>query len=309
MNRCPITYKPCGKERYSKEGLRLLSSRLHDLQEFPFGKEAQLELALQFADKLSFSGVQRKLNARLAVEEELFIVVPRRGNYIIKPQSPDYAELPENEDLTMKLADLVGIETPPHGLIYCKDRSLSYFIKRFDIRGKARKISVEDFAQLAGLSRETKYDFSMEKLIPIIEHYCTFPHLEKVKLFQLTIFSFLIGNEDLHLKNFSLVTDGEITQFSPAYDLVNSSIAIQTNEELALTLRGKRSKLTHDDLVDYFGKERLGLNDQIIQGTLKKFQSALDVWTQLIEISFLSPIKKRAYLELLKGRTERLFDS
>jgi len=307
MNRCPITYEICGEQSYSKRGLKLLSPRLQNLKEFPFGKEQQLELALQYSDKLSFSGVQRKLNAHLSTSNQTFEAVSKGGHFIIKPQSPDYSELPENEDLTMKLADCVGIETPQHGLMYCKDRSLSYFIKRFDRKGKRERLPVEDFAQLAGLSRETKYDFSMEKLVPLIEQFCTFPAVEKKKLFLLTLFSFLIGNEDLHLKNFSLIRRGQIGEFSPAYDLVNSSIVIQSNDELALTLRGKRSKLTRTDLVEYFGKDRLNLNEETIEEILTRLQNSIDTWKELIQISFLSEKKKEAYLNLLGERTKRLF--
>jgi serine/threonine-protein kinase HipA len=296
----------CGEEAYSPEGLKLLSPRLRHLREFPFSKSAQLELALQYADKLSFSGVQRKISVLLAVSEGVFTPVVKGGAFIIKPQSPDYPELPENEDLTMKLADLVGITTPLHGLLRCSDGSLSYFIKRFDRKGKNKKISVEDFSQLANASRETKYDFSMEKLIPLIDTFCTFPSIEKVKLFLLTLFSFLIGNEDMHLKNFSLIQDNEVTQFSPAYDLVNSSIAIRTDEELALTLRGKRSKFTRADLVDYFGRERLGLKEDTIEEILNRFQGAIDQWIHLIQISFLSQERQKAYIQLLKERAGRI---
>lgn len=308
MNRCPITYQPCGHGKYSKEGLKLLSPRLRNLQEFPFGEEQQLELALKYADKLSFSGVQRKLNAQLSISKEVFEVVPRGGNFIIKPQSPDYTELPQNEDLTMKLASCVGIDTPVHGLMYCHDGALSYFIKRFDRRGKGERIGVEDFAQLAGVARETKYDFSMERLIPLIERCCTFPAIEKEKLFLLTLFSFLVGNEDLHLKNFSLIRLENVAQFSPAYDLVNSSIVMETNEELALPLRGKKSKLTRSDLVEYFGQEKLKLPPKKISEILQRFTSSMGRWEDLIQISFLSKTKKDAYLMLLKERSERLFN-
>lgn len=307
MNRCPITYELCGEQKYSEKGLRLLSPRLKNLKDFPFGKEEQLELALQFADKLSFSGVQRKLNARLSSSQQMFEVVAKKGLFIIKPQSPNYSELPQNEDLTMKLAACVGIDTPLHGLMICSDGSFSYFIKRFDRKGKGEKIGVEDFAQLAGVSRETKYDFSMEKLIPLIEKFCTFPLIEKKKLFLLTLFSFLIGNEDLHLKNFSLISHGQTTEFSPAYDLVNSCIVMNSTEELALPLRGKKRKLTRSDLVVYFGKERLGLTQGTIEEVLTRIQQSFGRWNELIQISFLSKEKKRAYLELLEERKKRLF--
>jgi len=302
MNRCPITYELCGEQKYSDKGLKLLSPRLEDLKDFPFGKEEQLELALQYADKLSFSGVQRKLNAKLSISQELFEVTSRGGVFI-----PAYSELPQNEDLTMKLADCIGIHTPLHGLMHCNDGSLSYFIKRFDRRGKGERIGVEDFAQLAGVSRETKYEFSMERLIPLLEKFCTFPSVEKKKLFLLTLFSFLIGNEDLHLKNFSLIHRGPTTEFSPAYDLVNSSIVMNTTEELALPLRGKKSKLTRGDLVEYFGKERLNLTPETIAEILTRIQNSIGKWIDLIHVSFLSTPKKKAYLDLLNQRIQRLF--
>jgi serine/threonine-protein kinase HipA len=308
MNRCPITYELCSKEPYSEKGLSLLSSRLKSLKPFPFGKEEQLELALKYADKLSFSGVQQKLNARLSISEGIFETVSKNGSFIIKPQSSNYPELPQNEDLTMKLAALIGIHTPVHGLMYCSDGSLSYFIKRFDRKGKKGKIAVEDFAQLAGVSRETKYDFSMEKLIPLIERFCTFPLIEKKKLFVLTLFSFLVGNEDLHLKNFSLIKQENLSEFSPAYDLVNSSIVMNTSEELALPLRGKKSRLTRLDFIEYFGKERLRLTPETMEEILSRIRNAKEKWIQLIQISFLSDGKKKAYLALLEERTKRLLN-
>jgi serine/threonine-protein kinase HipA len=307
MNRCPITYNLCGDQKYSTEGLRLLSPRLENLRDFPYGKDEQLELALQYADKLSFSGVQKKLNAHLSLSHQTFEIVAKGGNYIIKPQSPDYKELPENEDLTMKLASCVGIITPPHGLIYCNDGSLSYFIKRFDRKGKGEKIAVEDLAQIAGASRETKYTFSMERIIPLIDQYCTFPAVEKKKLFVLTLFCFLVGNEDLHLKNLSFIHPGSVTEFSPAYDLVNSSIVLKTKEELALPLRGKKSQFTYDDLVNYFGKQRLNIPEEVIDEVLSRLAHAFDTWLQLIQNSFLSEGKKKAYLTLLTERRARLF--
>lgn len=307
MNRCPITYELCTKDRYSEKGLHLLSPRLNHLNDFPLNREEQLLLALEYADKLSFSGVQRKLSARLSIQKQVLEIVGSGGNFIVKPQSPDFSELPQNEDLTMKLADYVGINTPLHGLMYCSDGSYSYFIKRFDKDKKGKKIPVEDFAQLAGVSRDTKYDFSMEKIIPLIDKFCSFPALEKRKFFLLTLFSYLIGNEDLHLKNFSLIHAEGKTEFSPAYDLVNSSIVIKTTEELALTLNGKKSRFNRADFVEYFGQERLGLSSITLQEILNRLKNAFTPWEALIKISFLSEQKKKAYLELMKHRMQKLF--
>ena len=132
MSRCPITYLDCGNRRYSKQGLQLLSRNLHHDPDLPFTAREQIELAATFADKLSIAGIQPKLSVRLNVPDHRFEAVERGGTYIIKPPHSFYPELPENEDLTMRLAAIAGIEVPFHGLIYGSDGSLSYLIKRFD---------------------------------------------------------------------------------------------------------------------------------------------------------------------------------
>ena len=123
--------------------------------------------------------------------KSVFIIVEKGGRYIFKPRNPMFADLPENEDLTMKLAAVSGCEVPVHGLIWGKDKSLIYFIQRFDRMKNGGKIAVEDFAQLAGMSRDTKYSYSIEKVIALIDRYMTFPVIEKVKFFRLTLFNFL----------------------------------------------------------------------------------------------------------------------
>jgi serine/threonine-protein kinase HipA len=323
MKLCPITYAPCGQEDYSPQGIVLLSGKTHKISPFPYSQAAQLELALEYADKLSIQGVQPKLSAKFDEESSSFKAVGRDGTFILKLQHKTFQELPQNEDLTMRLAAMAGIEIPLHGMIYAVDRSLLYFIQRFDRQKKSvanfsnlvrpkqkkaplHKISVEDFAQLASLSRDTKYDFSMEKIIPLIEQYCTFPQSEKKRLFQRVFFSFMIGNEDMHLKNFSLIRNGELTELSPAYDLVNSSIIVKSKEELALPLRGKKSNITREDLVSYYGGERLGLPVSIIQDVLGQVEAAIPAWKEKIGHSFLSEKKQRAYLQLLENRCERV---
>jgi len=307
MNICPITYQPCGEENYSADGLKLLSRNLTQLNNLPLTQEEQLRESAARADKMSLQGVQPKLSARLNVKDGRFEIVDRNGEYILKPQNNFYPELPENESLTMKLAQMVDIELPSSGMIYSSDRKLTYFIKRFDRYGKSKKLSVEDFAQLAGKSRETKYDYSMEKVINLIDTFSTFPAIEKVKLFRLTIFNFLIGNEDMHLKNFSIITRDNKIELSPAYDLLNTTIVLPNEpEEIALPLAGKKRNLSSKILIDYFGKERLNLNDRVISQVLDKIKSAFDDWEELIKISFLSPQMKEKYFGLLKNRSEKL---
>jgi len=303
MNICPITYQPCGDKKYSDNGLKLLSRNLTQLKDLPLTQEEQLREAAIRADKMSIQGVQPKLSAKLNVKDEVFDIVDRDGEYILKPQNNFYPELPENESLTMKLAELIGVEVPLSGIIYSSDGKFTYFIKRFDRYGRNKKLSLEDFAQLAGKSRETKYDYSMEKLITLIDTFCTFPAIEKVKLFRLSIFNFLIGNEDMHLKNFSLITRDNKVELSPAYDLLNTTIVVpKSQEEIALPLAGKKRNLSAKILIDYFAKERLKLNPTIISQVFNRINTEWNNWEKLIKISFLSNEMKEKYFELMKKR-------
>jgi serine/threonine-protein kinase HipA len=305
MNRCPIAYDLCDGNFYSQKGLKLLSPALKALALLDFTAEELRSEAMQRASKMSIQGVQPKLGAILNIKDGAFEIVDKYGRYILKPQHHIFAELPQNEDLTMRLAAIIGIEVPLHGLIYSKDGSLTYFIKRFDRKGQKDKIGVEDFAQLAGMSRDTKYNYTMEKLVKLIDDYCTFPAVEKAKLFKRVLFSFLIGNEDMHLKKYSIIIRNGKVELSPAYDLLNSSIVLKGDvEEIALSLRGKKSNLTRDVLVNYFGKERCNLTDPVIERTLGTIQAALPSWFELIGISFLSAEMKDKYTKLLQERID-----
>lgn len=307
MNRCPITYEEAN-ERYSSKGIKLLSRNLESLNDVNYSREELLQEAATRAPKMSIQGVQPKLSAVLNVSESKFEIVDKKGLYILKPPHDVYEEVPQNEDLTMRLAKAVGFNIPLHGLIYGKDNSLTYFVKRFDRTGRHKKIAVEDFAQLSGASRNTKYKSSMEKVVKIVDQFCTFPAVEKLKLFELTIFNFLTGNEDMHLKNFSLIRNDDKIVFSPFYDLVNTTIVLKrVQEEIALPIRGRKKNLDKSDLVDYFGKEVCGLNEKVKSKTLEKFHSVFERWDKMIDISFLSEQKKEKYFSLLTARKNRIF--
>ena len=306
MNICPITYEAC-EGKYSPRGLQKLSRSLRQLQDLPYTASDQILEAAARAPKMSIQGVQPKLSAVLNTRKNGFELVDTGGRYILKPQNPQYRNLPENEDLSMRLAAAAGIPVPLHGLVYSKDGSMTYFIRRFDRVGK-RKIAVEDFAQLLGLSRDTKYDASMEKVAQVIDRCCTFPAVEKIKLFRLTLVNFLIGNEDMHVKNFSLMTREGKVELTPAYDILNTSIVLsEPKEEIALPIKGKKRKLDVESLVDYFGRTRLGLNQKIISSLLDDLKGAAPEWDGLIGVSFLPGEMKKKYRLLLKSRRERLF--
>ncbi len=307
MSRCPITYNEIKTGgRYSSEGLKNLSRQLKDLKDLPYSAEEQRQEAIARAAKMSIQGVQPKLSARLNVAQQVFEVVDTGGEYILKPQT-HFPEVPQNEDLTMRLADEWGIEVPLHGLVYSKDGSLTYFVKRFDRDGKKGKLSLEDFAQLLGKTRDTKYDSSMEQVVTVLDKYCTFPVIEKRKLFRLTLFNYLVGNEDMHLKNFSLLRRDGIIELSPAYDLVNTTIALKNvTEEFALPLGCKKSNLNRSLLIEYFGNERLGLSKSVLQDVLFDLSDAFPVWEDLIGKSFLSSTMKEKYINILSKRRKAI---
>lgn len=306
MNRCPITYELCGTNKYSEKGIHLIAPKLTHLNDLPYTAAELRQEAANRAKKLSIQGVQPKLSAAVSIIDQEFKIVDQFGTYIIKPQNDLFPQLPENEDVTMRMAKAFGLEVPFHGMLYAKDGSLSYFIKRFDRYGKGKKWATEDFAQLTGNTRDTKYRFTMEKLIPVLDEYCSFPVIEKADFFKRILFCYVTGNEDMHLKNFSLITQKGKTTLTPIYDFLNSTIAIKNpEEEIALMLKGKKSNLKAADFIDYYAKEKLLLNERTINTILDQMKKATPKWKELLEISFLSEDMKEKYLDLLESRVGR----
>jgi len=306
---CPITLDPVeGGGLYSRSGLRTVHPRLENLLPLPLTQEEQLREARLRADKMSVQGVQPKLSAVLKPKDGRFEIVDRGGQFILKPNPPPFEEVPANEALTMTLAEIAGLEVPLNGLVAASDGSWVYFIRRFDRVGRNKRLHQEDFAQLTGAGRETKYNSSLEQVAKVVETHCTFPAIEKAKLARLLLFCFLTGNEDMHLKNFSLVVRDGVVCLSPAYDLLNSTLVLgNASGESALPLRGKKRKLTRNDWVDYFCRERLGLPPAILDPILHTLEAARDAWAEKVETSYLSATAKAGYLEILAERRSRLF--
>ena len=308
MKRCLFTYEPlkANEENYSLEGLKKLSKKLSYLNIFPYDQQEQLEIAQRMVKKISIQGVQPKFSVVLQERKESFREVENNGKFILKPQVQSYKQLPENEDLTMHLVTMTGAKVPWHGLVKCADGSLSYVVKRFDRTAK-EKIPIEDFSQLIGASRDTKYDVSFEKVAETIEKHCTYPMIERFKLFQRIILAFLLGNEDFHLKNISLITmDGKV-QLSPVYDFVNSTIANpNAEEEMALSIGGKKKNFSRDDLLKNFAENTLFLPSTKIEKETKRLLSFIPAWKKMIDKSFLSDSLKEKYKVLLDARATRL---
>ncbi|MCA9781426.1 MAG: HipA domain-containing protein, partial [Candidatus Eremiobacteraeota bacterium] len=208
MSLCLITGEFCDAP-YSRDGLRTLSPRLQTIKGLSYDAEEQRRIAAEMAEKISIQGVQPKFSAVLSPSKGEFVLVERDGRYILKPPHRDFPQVPENEALTMDLARRAGVETPPFGLVRNIDGTYTYFIQRFDRKGRKNKVATEDFAQLTSATRQTKYRSSLEKVAVVIETYCTFPTVEKLKLWRRVLVSYLTGNEDMHLKNYSLITENK----------------------------------------------------------------------------------------------------
>jgi len=305
---CPITLESVADgETFSKAGLRSLHPRLAKLTPLALTHDEQLRQARLRADKMSIQGVQPKLSAVLRLTEGRFDIVDTGGRFILKPNPLPYADVPANESLTMSMAAAAGIDVPPHGLLPAIDGGWIYVIRRFDREGRNTRIPVEDFAQLSGATRETKYDSSLERVAKVVEEFCTFPALEKPKLARRLLFCFLTGNEDMHLKNFSVIVRDGVVTLSPAYDLLNTTLVLEkAEEESALPLNGKKKNLTRKLWVDYFCTERLGLPDRQVDTILGELQNALPNWHDLIDRSHLPGVKKKACRNLLNERSKRL---
>ncbi|MEE9362246.1 MAG: HipA domain-containing protein [Cellulophaga sp.] len=230
------------------------------------------------------------------------------GNYIFKPPSTDYPEMPQNEHLTMRIAESFGIQTVPSSLTRLQSGELSYITKRIDRTEDGKKIHMLDMFQIT--EAFGKYKSSMEKIGKALGDYSDNTLLDKVFFYELTLFSFLTGNNNnnnnnMHLKNFSMIQSAPGWLLSPAYDLLYVAIANPDDEEeLALTLEGKKSKLKQVHF-DSFGKE-LGLTKKQIKGVFDRFYKKKENAINWIENSFLSQEMKTKYITVLKERYTKI---
>lgn len=278
----------------------------------------QLEYSLYQMDELAKNvversvavpGVQPKLSMSVvkAVKENtdsrLTVVGALGGNFIFKPPSDKFAEMPENEHLTMQIAASFGIRVVPSSLIRLASGELSYITKRVDRTAIGEKIHMIDMFQIT--EAYDKYKSSMEKVGKAINSYSDNTMLDLTFFFDLAIFSFLTGNNDMHLKNFSLLESNSGWVLSPAYDLLNVAIVLpEDTEELALTLGGKKKKLKRAHFEE-FG-QGLGLSAKQIRGTFNRMLKNKPIAIDWIEKSFLSKGMKDAYKAIVEERYKQM---
>ncbi len=313
MNKCLFCYQALSPDEDTFHSLcakRIFG--IHEQPELPVTENDLLKLAKELIqNRTSLTGVQAKISLHLNDTEQIetkhrFTIVGLWGEYILKPSSADYAQLPEVEDLSMHLAQIAGIKTAEHCLIPLKSGSLAYITKRMDRDGN-RKWAMEDMCQLSERLTEEKYNGSYEQIAKVISKFSTQPGLDLIFFYEIVLFSFLTGNADMHLKNFSLIErDKQGMILSPAYDLVNTTLVNPSDrEELALTLNGKKRRISKDDFKA--AMYRSGLNENHQRSVLVKLKNSLSKWDDFIDQSFLTDDFKHAYKEIIARRAKVIF--
>ncbi len=306
---CLLCYKPLSKSEKDYHTKCVIST--FGLKEIPSIDFDESKLKAYAKELLgahnAITGVQPKLSIWLEEKKKSvrFTVMDGKCNYIIKPQSEVFKALPENEDLCMHLAAEFGIQTAVHGLIRLPSNSLAYITQRFERNGEL-KLACEDLCQLSETLTEHKYRGSYENTGKIIKLYSTHSGLDSLHFFELVVFSFIIGNADMHLKNFSMLEKEDGTfSLSPAYDLVSTTLLIKNeSEQMSLTINGRKNKLTKNDFIA-LGKS-LSLTEKQQQTIFQHFFSKIDNANWWIENSFLPTEHKEQLKQTLTLRINLL---
>jgi len=313
MGRCLYCYDELGEETYDFHpscSRKIFGTPIPP--ELPYSEDNMLQLAEKVIKSQStVTGVQPKLSLHIEKlskknEPQRFTIVGLWGGYILKPPTEQYKFLPELEDLTMHLAEISGIEVVPHSLIRLSSGNLSYITKRID-RSNELKIHMEDMCQLTERLTEQKYQGSHEQIAKAILKYSANPILDVTNFFEQVLFSFLTGNADMHLKNFSLIDNSEMGYIlSPAYDMVASALVVLgDSEELALTLNNKKKKINKKDFVEAMA--RFHVDKKATENLFNRFKASLDDWHKFIDVSFLPDDMKTDYHDLIVKRAKQIF--
>lgn len=266
------------------------------------------QLAMQIIqEKTSLTGVQPKLSLHLNEHggSKRLTIIGLWGDYICKPQTSQYGMMPEVEDLTMHLAEVARIDVVPHTLMRMADDTLCYLTRRIDRTPSGDKIAMEDMCQLPERQTEHKYNSSYEQIGKAILKYSSLPKMDVTNYFEYVLFSWLTGNNDMHLKNFSLYETANRIRLTPAYDLLNTAIINpKDDEELALTLNGRKKRLQREDFIK--SGNTLGIKEVTIERLIDKYIKLSPKFETVIKDSFLSAPLKEKYSDLLEKRLDRL---
>lgn len=309
-NKCLYCYQPLKDESdfHKKCCIEFFGSSTPP--DIPYSLNQMNDLAKDIVDRsIAVPGVQPKLSMSIVQETSensntrLTVIGALGGNYIFKPPSGHFPEMPANEHITMRIAESFGIRVVPSSLIRLKSGELSYITKRIDRTQKGEKIHMIDMFQIT--EAFDKYKSSMEKVGKALHTYSDNTLLDKIFFFELSVFSFLTGNSDMHLKNFSMIKNPSGWSLAPAYDLLNVAIVFPDDkEELALTLEGKKKKIKREHF-ESLGKS-LNLTEKQIQGVFKRTLKNKPKAIEWINKSLLSDDMKHSYIDILELRYKQL---
>jgi serine/threonine-protein kinase HipA len=278
--------------------------------ELPYSLDELDTLAAQvIQSQTTLTGVQAKLSLHLDRHEgsKRLTIVGLWGDYIFKPQTQSYKTLPENEDLTMHLAEIAKIKVVPHTLIRLKDGTLGYLTKRVDRSAEGEKIPMEDMCQLTERQTEYKYKSSYEQIAKVIAKYSYVPLLDLTDFYEQVFFSWLVGNNDMHLKNFSLYAPKGKWGLTPAYDLLNVALVnTKDDEELALTLNARKKRIKKADFLK--AMETSGIAPKVFENMVAKYQKLLPKFNEAIDMSFLDAGDKEMYKQSIASRLKRFIE-
>jgi len=261
------------------------------------------------AQRVIVTGVQPKLSlgfTEVETKERLTIVGALNGRYILKPPFDQYPKMPETEALSMLLAKACGIDTVPFLLIPLKDGHLAYLTRRIDRNSKGEKFAMEDACQFTERLTEHKYKSSHEQIAKAILTHTQNPIFDVVRFYEQVIVSFLIGNNDMHLKNFSLISyDGVVYTLAPAYDMISAQLLIPDDpEELALTLNGKKRKISRADFDIAMLKAHIP--KRAIENLWDRIAKGMQLWPEPVQISFIEKDNKKRLLNLIAIKRNQL---
>lgn len=311
MNRCLYCYQELSEietDFHLRCVKKIFGSKTTPI--LPYTREDITQLAEEvIRTQTTLTGVQAKLSLDISSsrnEPQRFTIVGLWGRYILKPQTDIFRHLPEVEDLTMHLAELAKINVVPHSLIRFADGELSYITKRVDRGLKGERFPMEDMCQLSERLTEYKYKGSYEQIAKLLMQYSSIPKLDVVNFWEQVVFSWLTGNADMHLKNFSLYSLRKgYYSLTPGYDMLSTALVMpEDTEELALTLNGKKRKMRRSDFE--IAMNNCGLEKKIVDNLLSKFIKTTDKWFTFIDTSFLPEGMKEEYKTLLRHKFELL---
>ena len=309
MSKCLYCYKELADgEMDFHKGCCKKFFGIPEAPELPYSLDELDTLAAQvIKSQTTLTGVQAKLSLHLDRHDgsKRLTIVGLWGDYIFKPQTQSYKTLPENEDLTMHLAEIAKIKVVPHTLIRLKDGTLGYLTKRIDRSADGDKIPMEDMCQLTERQTEYKYKSSYEQIAKVIAKYSYVSLLDLTDFYEQVFFSWLVGNNDMHLKNFSLYAPKGKWGLTPAYDLLNVTLVNpKDDEELALTLNAKKKHIKKADFVK--AMETSGIAPKVFDNMVAKYQKLLPKFNEAIDMSFLNAEDKEIYKQSISSKLARV---